>query len=95
MLRRGDVPMREPVAGVPEMFRRYTSIVFCKKKKISFLNLCDFCAPYLALAQSIGRWGNFANQEVYGNVVSNSSLQWFPMAVYINATGQWHYSLFF
>ena len=43
-----------------------TGLIFCKRKKIKFLNLCDFCAPYLALAQSIGRWGNFANREAYG-----------------------------
>ena len=43
-----------------------TAFIFCKVKKISFLNLCDFCAPYLALAQSIGRWGNFVNREAFG-----------------------------
>lgn len=43
-----------------------TAVIFCKIKKISFLNLCDFCAPYLALAQSIGRWGNFVNREAFG-----------------------------
>lgn len=43
-----------------------TAIIFCKKKRISFLSLCDFCTPYLALAQSIGRWGNFVNREAYG-----------------------------
>lgn len=48
-----------------------TAIVFCKKKNISFLNLCDFCAPYLALAQSIGRWGNFVNREAYGDVTNS------------------------
>ena len=43
-----------------------TALIFCKVKKVGFLNLCDFCAPYLALAQSIGRWGNFVNREAFG-----------------------------
>jgi len=30
--------------------------------------------PNLLLGQAIGRWGNFANQEVYGQVVSSESL---------------------
>lgn len=44
-----------------------TAYIFCKKRKINVLNFCDYCAPYLALAQSIGRWGNFINQEAYGS----------------------------
>ena len=38
----------------------------CQKKKIDFLNLCDYIAPFFAIAQSIGRWGNFFNKEAYG-----------------------------
>jgi len=48
-----------------------TALIFCKKKKISFLELCDLCAPYLALCQSIGRWGNFVNREAYGNITES------------------------
>jgi len=40
--------------------------IFAKKRKINVLNLFDFASPYLALAQGIGRWGNFVNQEAYG-----------------------------
>ncbi|MBO6159786.1 MAG: prolipoprotein diacylglyceryl transferase [Firmicutes bacterium] len=43
-----------------------TAIVFCKAKKISFLQLWDTIAPCLALGQAIGRWGNFCNQECFG-----------------------------
>ncbi len=39
---------------------------YCRKKKISFLTWADMIAPGVALAQAIGRWGNFFNQEVYG-----------------------------
>lgn len=40
---------------------------YCKKKRISFLEMTDFIVPYLALGQAIGRWGNFINIEAYGN----------------------------
>jgi phosphatidylglycerol---prolipoprotein diacylglyceryl transferase len=40
--------------------------IYCRKKKISFLTWADIVAPGVALAQAIGRWGNYFNQEVYG-----------------------------
>jgi phosphatidylglycerol:prolipoprotein diacylglycerol transferase len=40
--------------------------LFCRRKKMSFLLWADIAAPGVALAQAIGRWGNFINQEVYG-----------------------------
>lgn len=40
--------------------------IYTKKKKIPFYYLADIIAPGLALAQSIGRWGNFINQEAHG-----------------------------
>jgi phosphatidylglycerol:prolipoprotein diacylglycerol transferase len=43
-----------------------TTYIFAKKRKINILNLLDLMAPYLALGQAIGRWGNFVNQEAYG-----------------------------
>ena len=43
-----------------------TCWVFCKKRKINLLQLLDMLAPYLALGQAIGRWGNFINVEAYG-----------------------------
>lgn len=38
----------------------------CKKKKISFLNLMDLVSIGFMIGQIIGRWGNFANVEVFG-----------------------------
>lgn len=70
-------------------------LIYARWRKVPFYTLCDCLVPALALGQAIGRWGNFANQEVYGAVVTNPSLQWFPMSVYIEATGQYHYALFF
>ena len=45
------------------IFGAITAHFICRKKKIPFLNLCDFIVPYLALTQSIGRIGNFVNME--------------------------------
>lgn len=39
---------------------------FTKYNKLRFLEWADYCAPGLILAQAIGRWGNFFNQELYG-----------------------------
>jgi len=41
-------------------------LVYCRRKHISFLTWADAIAPGVALAQAIGRWGNFFNQELYG-----------------------------
>ena len=47
--------------------------IMCRVKKIPFLNALDLILPVVALAQSIGRWGNFFNQEAYG---SPTTLPW-------------------
>jgi phosphatidylglycerol:prolipoprotein diacylglycerol transferase len=44
--------------------------IYCRKKKISFLSLTDTVIPGVALAQAVGRWGNFFNQELYGKPTS-------------------------
>lgn len=41
-------------------------LIYCKRHKLSFLRILDITAPYLLLAQAIGRWGNFFNGEAYG-----------------------------
>ncbi len=43
-----------------------TIIIFCKIKKMKILDITDYIAPVLAMAQSIGRWGNYINIEAYG-----------------------------
>jgi len=40
--------------------------LFTRRRKISFAMMIDYAAPGLALAQAIGRWGNYVNQELYG-----------------------------
>jgi len=42
------------------------AIVFTRIRKLNFWTIADVCSPSLILAQSIGRWGNFVNQEAHG-----------------------------
>ena len=44
--------------------------------RIGALQSLDIAAPGVALAQAIGRWGNFFNQEAYGFEVSPDRLPW-------------------
>ena len=41
-------------------------LIICKRKSINPLNMLDLFIPTVALAQSIGRWGNFFNGEAHG-----------------------------
>ena len=47
-----------------------TIYFFCKQKKVNCLTLLDCVAPGLALAQAIGRWGNYINGEAHGGVTN-------------------------
>lgn len=38
----------------------------CRHKKINFINALDLALPTVALAQGIGRWGNYFNGEAHG-----------------------------
>ena len=72
-----------------------TAILFCRHHKFPLFRFLDLVVPSLVLGQAIGRWGNFVNQEAFGNLVANPSLQFFPYAVYIDALGEWHQATFF
>jgi phosphatidylglycerol:prolipoprotein diacylglycerol transferase len=58
---RGGLGIPGAVAGGALVFYLYS-----KKRGLKFGLWADIFAPGLALGQSIGRWGNFINQEVYG-----------------------------
>ncbi|GBG96188.1 prolipoprotein diacylglyceryl transferase [Lactococcus termiticola] len=50
--------------------------VFCYYRVLRPLDMMDIYIPGIMLAQAMGRWGNFVNQEAYGRAVSN--LNWLP-----------------
>lgn len=47
------------------------AFVTCKVKKQDFRIVVDCIMPGVLIAQSLGRWGNFANMEAYGNLITN------------------------
>lgn len=69
-----------------------------QQDKATFLQMLDLGFTVIILGQIIGRWGNFANQEAYGNLITNEAWQWFPFAVHIpngvDGTG-WYQATFF
>src|SRR3990172_2844397 len=53
-------------------------IIYTRWQKLSPLQWLDIVAPGVILAQAIGRWGNFFNQELYGYPTD------LPWAIYID-----------
>lgn len=45
----------------------------CRRSGVNFLDFADSAAPGVVLAQAIGRWGNYFNNELYG---SRTSAPW-------------------
>ena len=72
-------------------------LLFARMRRLSLAVLLDSIAPGVALAQAIGRWGNFFNMEAYGAAVTDPRLQFFPFAVLIPEGGVyvWHQATFF
>ncbi|MBQ9480926.1 MAG: prolipoprotein diacylglyceryl transferase [Clostridia bacterium] len=68
-------------------------VIVCLIHKKSITKVFDFGAVMLPLGQAIGRWGNYFNQEVYGAV--DPKAIGFPISVYIQDAGEYHYALFF
>ncbi len=48
------------------LFGLAAALIYCHFKKISIFNVADLLLPSVALAQAIGRWGNFFNSEAHG-----------------------------
>lgn len=46
-----------------------------RKENVPFLLVTDIVTPYVLLAQAIGRWGNFINQEAHGGEVTRQFLE--------------------
>lgn len=51
-----------------------TILCFCHYRHLNAWLFLDVLAPSVILAQAIGRWGNFMNQEVYGLVTTKAHL---------------------
>ncbi len=42
------------------------AFLYMRRKKLKFLPWADIFIPFVALGQSLGRWGNYFNKEAYG-----------------------------
>ena len=80
-----------------------SGILFAVKfrKYINIRWLVDVCIPTILIAQAVGRWGNFFNQEVYG-MAANADAWWFlpkmireNMNIYANGSYAFRVPLFF
>ncbi|MGI6176202.1 MAG: prolipoprotein diacylglyceryl transferase [Christensenellales bacterium] len=79
--------------------------IFCKIRKTKFGVLADAVAPGIAIAQAIGRWGNYFNQEAFGYAVTDPNIISFPFACvridrihYVDGVlcdAPYHYATFF
>lgn len=45
-------------------------LLFCKIRKVNFFAMADVASLGFLIGQGIGRWGNFINQEAYGEFCS-------------------------
>ncbi len=73
-------------------------VIVCKVKNLNPFQIGDIVAPSIILAQGIGRWGNFMNQEAHGGSVSRAFLEQLHLPnfiienMYIN--GQYYHPTF-
>jgi phosphatidylglycerol:prolipoprotein diacylglycerol transferase len=72
------------------IFGVLTAFIYSRLKNINFIKFADASAPSIILAQAIGRWGNFFNQEAHGGPVSEEFIRKFPdfiqRGMYIDGT---------
>lgn len=60
------------------IFGMIALLILCRVKRIDFVEMLDLFFPSVALAQAVGRWGNFFNGEAYGSATD------LPWAIVVN-----------
>ncbi len=45
---------------------------------LDFIKMTDIILPAMFIGQAIGRWGNLVNHQIYGEIVTESSLNFLP-----------------
>lgn len=78
------------------IFGVIAAAIYIKIKKLEFFKYADAAAPCLILAQAIGRWGNFFNQEAHGGAVSSEFISHFPRFIQMGMLidGQYYHPTF-
>jgi len=64
-------------------------LIFCKVKKIDFLDWADMIAAAAPLGYTFGRLGNFINGELYGRITDSPIGMVFPNATPFSAKEGW------
>lgn len=67
-----------------------------RRRGVSIFKTADYAVPTILVAQAIGRWGNFFNQEVYGNAVNPDAWSFLPGFINqnMNIRGNYYVPLF-
>ncbi len=62
------------------LFGTIVGVIFVKlrRKELPLLHAMDIIVPAILIAQGVGRWGNFFNQEVYGQVTDPAKWWFLP-----------------
>ena len=68
-IRDGGIAMYGGIIGAAVI-----GILMCKLRKVNFFAMADLVAPGFLIGQTLGRWGNFINQEAYGAVCDENWL---------------------
>ncbi len=75
------------------IFAFITGLWMCRVRKVDTLAMFDLCSIGFLIGQTIGRWGNFFNQEAFGG---NTNLPWGMTGDLIregrNATSNYNYN---
>lgn len=67
-------------------------LLFCRARGLNYWTMLDIIAPTVILAQAMGRWGNFFNQEAFGRVTTHAALlaqhlpSWLIQQMYIQGS---------
>ncbi|OJF93111.1 prolipoprotein diacylglyceryl transferase [Alkalibacterium sp. 20] len=71
---------------------------YSQKNNVPVWLLVDILAPHVMIAQAIGRWGNFVNQEAHGREVSRGFLERLQLPEFIieqmNIAGNYYHPTF-
>ncbi|HHU27584.1 TPA: prolipoprotein diacylglyceryl transferase [bacterium] len=72
------------------IFGALAGIIYVRLKhpEVNVLKGIDIVIPNILIAQAIGRWGNFANKEVFGSCVSKESLSFLPGFIVDQMSGE-------
>ena len=69
--------------------------IVCRLRKVSFLRAADCVVVNILIAQSLGRWGNFFNGEVYAVPISPYASTVGGIGGFSDPSATWHYAFFF